>query len=68
MGKKLLLLITSKYMASNQVISGTREPRIGEVTGDVPTFVENRVRRAGDGDYAACGLWASAGGREDVRW
>ena len=36
--------------------------------GDVPTFVEKRVRRAGDGDYAACGLWASAGGREDFRW
>jgi TRAP-type C4-dicarboxylate transport system substrate-binding protein len=36
--------------------------------GDVPSFVEKRVRRAGDGDYAACGLWASAGGREDFRW
>jgi len=40
----------------------------GILNGDVPTFVEKRVRRAGDGDYAACGLWASAGGREDFRW
>ena len=43
-------------------------PALCHAPGDVPTLVERRVRRAGDGDYAACGLWASAGGREDFRW